>query len=119
MVNAIADQNPPGNPPGSLPDNPPGNRTANWPANLPPGLPHDVPSAAQLLESVREWIERDVLTQTGGRLQFHARVAINCLAMVVMFIRKTTRVNTHSLMIVGRQSTRDHQQFPPGLAETS
>lgn len=82
MVNAIADQNPPGNPPGSLPDNRPGSLPGNWPANLPPGLPHDVPSAAQLLESVREWIERDVLTQTGGRLQFHARVAINCLAMV-------------------------------------
>ncbi len=44
--------------------------------------PHDVPGAAQLVESVREWLERDVLTQTSGRLQFHARVAVNCLAMV-------------------------------------
>ncbi len=49
---------------------------------LPHNLPHDVPSATQLIESVREWMERDVLTQTSGRLQFHARVAINCLAMV-------------------------------------
>ncbi len=44
--------------------------------------PHDAPSAEQLLEAVREWLERDVLTQTEGRLQFHARVAINVLAMV-------------------------------------
>ena len=49
---------------------------------MPRNLPHDVPTSAQLIESVREWIERDVLTQTAGRLQFHARVAINCLAMV-------------------------------------
>jgi hypothetical protein len=43
---------------------------------------HDAPTAAQLIESVREWLERDVLTGTSGRLQFHARVAFNVLAMV-------------------------------------
>lgn len=43
---------------------------------------HDVPSAAQLVESVREWLERDVLTSTSGRVQFHTRVAMNVLAMV-------------------------------------
>lgn len=45
-------------------------------------IPHDVPTAQQLVESVREWLERDVLTGTTGRLNFHARVAINVLAMV-------------------------------------
>ena len=44
--------------------------------------PHDVPTAAQLVESVREWLEGEVLPVTAGRLQFHARVAINVLAMV-------------------------------------
>lgn len=44
--------------------------------------PHDMPSAAQLVEAVREWLERDVMTSTSGRLQFHARVAVNVLAMV-------------------------------------
>ncbi len=44
--------------------------------------PHDVPSAADLLEAVREWIERDVLAATDGRLKFHARVAANVLAIV-------------------------------------
>ena len=45
-------------------------------------IPHDSPTAAQLIESVREWIERDVQPATSGRLQFHARVAVNVLAMV-------------------------------------
>jgi hypothetical protein len=44
--------------------------------------PHDVPTAAELIESVREWLERDVMSTTEGRLQFHARVATNVLAMV-------------------------------------
>lgn len=47
-----------------------------------PVNPHDVPTAAQLVESVREWLERDVATATEGRLKFHTRVAINVLAMV-------------------------------------
>jgi len=45
-------------------------------------IPHDAPSAQELIESVREWLERDVLGATTGRLNFHARVAINVLAMV-------------------------------------
>lgn len=44
--------------------------------------PHDVPTAAQLIESVREWLQNDVLVATSGRIQFHSRVAINVLAMV-------------------------------------
>lgn len=44
--------------------------------------PHDAPSAAQLVEAVREWLERDVMTATEGRLRFHARVAANVLAIV-------------------------------------
>ena len=44
--------------------------------------PHDVPTAAQLVEAVRDWLQNDVLTATEGRLQFDTRVAINVLAMV-------------------------------------
>lgn len=44
--------------------------------------PHDMPSAAQLVEAVREFLERDVMTSTEGRVQFHTRVAINVLNMV-------------------------------------
>ena len=44
--------------------------------------PHDVPTARQLIESVREWIEKEVAPAVTGRLQFHSRVAVNVLAMV-------------------------------------
>lgn len=46
------------------------------------GAPHDRPTMAEIVESVREWLERDVMASTDGRLQFHARVAANMLAMV-------------------------------------
>ena len=44
--------------------------------------PHDRPTAAELVEAVREFLERDVMAATEGRVQFHARVAVNVLNMV-------------------------------------
>jgi hypothetical protein len=44
--------------------------------------PHDVPSAGELVEAVREWLQNDVLAATDGRLQYHTRVAINVLSIV-------------------------------------
>ena len=43
--------------------------------------PHDAPTASELVEAVREWIERDL---GGGRPanRFHARVAANVLSIV-------------------------------------
>jgi aminoglycoside phosphotransferase (APT) family kinase protein len=46
------------------------------------GPPHDVPSAAQLLDAVHEFLESDVREATEGRVRFHARVAANVVAMV-------------------------------------
>src|SRR5947207_14838141 len=46
------------------------------------GEPHDVPSAAELVEAVREFLERDVMDATEGRVHFHTRVAVNALKMV-------------------------------------
>jgi hypothetical protein len=43
---------------------------------------HGSPTSAELIEAVREWIERDVMSSTEGRLKFHSRVAMNVLAMV-------------------------------------
>ena len=43
---------------------------------------HGSPSAAELVEAVREWLERDVASAVDGRLRFHTRVAVNMLAMV-------------------------------------
>jgi uncharacterized protein DUF6285 len=42
----------------------------------------DRPTAAELVQAVREFLERDVMTATEGRVQFHTRVAINALGMV-------------------------------------
>jgi Domain of unknown function (DUF6285) len=44
--------------------------------------PHDAPSANELIESVREWLERDVMAATEGTLQYQVRVAINALSIV-------------------------------------
>jgi len=43
---------------------------------------HGEPTAAQLLEAVREFLEGDVMASTQGRVQFHARVAARVLATV-------------------------------------
>jgi len=44
--------------------------------------PHDAPSASELLEAVREFLESDVLPVVDGRVRFHVRVAANVVAMV-------------------------------------
>ena len=44
--------------------------------------PHDRPTAAELLEALHEWMERDLLPGVDGRLQFHTRVAINMIDIV-------------------------------------
>lgn len=50
------------------------------PAHAMPSM-HDRPTAAELIESVREYLERDVMPGE-GRVAFHARVATKVLAMV-------------------------------------
>ncbi|SDI37943.1 DUF6285 domain-containing protein [Nonomuraea jiangxiensis] len=44
--------------------------------------PHDVPTAAQLVAAVRDFLQSDVLPAVEGRVRFHTRVAINVLGMV-------------------------------------
>ena len=45
-------------------------------------MTQDRPSAAQLVTAVREFLERDVMAATEGRVHFHARVAVNVLDTV-------------------------------------
>lgn len=59
---------------------------------------HDVPSARELVEAVREWLERDVLAATTGRVQFHTRVAVNVLSMV------------EREMSLGAEQAREHDE---------
>ncbi|MET7329543.1 DUF6285 domain-containing protein [Nonomuraea sp. NPDC005650] len=44
--------------------------------------PHDVPTAAQLVAAVRDFLQSDVLPAVDGRVRFHTRVAVNVLGMV-------------------------------------
>lgn len=46
-----------------------------------------VPTAAELVEAVREWIERDLIPGVDGQLGFHARVAVNALGIVERELR--------------------------------
>ena len=45
-------------------------------------MTQDRPSAPELVTAVREFLERDVMAATEGRVQFHTRVAINALGMI-------------------------------------
>ncbi|TDD00404.1 hypothetical protein E1292_28940 [Nonomuraea deserti] len=47
-----------------------------------PSGPHDVPTAAQLVAAVRDFLQTDVLPAVDGRTRYHTRVAINVLGMV-------------------------------------
>ena len=44
--------------------------------------PHDRPTAGELAEAVREFLDEDVREATEGSVRFHARVAANAVAMV-------------------------------------
>ena len=46
------------------------------------GTPHDTPTAAELVEAVREFVEGDLMEALDGRLQFLCRVSSNALGMV-------------------------------------
>lgn len=45
-------------------------------------MTQDRPDASELVAAVREFLERDVMPATDGRVQFHTRVAVNVLAIV-------------------------------------
>lgn len=55
---------------------------------------HGRPTAGELLEAVQEYLEGDVVAATEGRLRFHARVAVNVVAMVRREIGQGTDPST-------------------------
>jgi len=52
------------------------------PSGSPGPAPYGRPTAAELLEAVREYLTDQVMPATPGQLAFHARVAANALAIV-------------------------------------
>jgi hypothetical protein len=47
----------------------------------------DRPTAVELLEAIREFLEHDMMRSTEGRLRFHTRVAVNALGMLERELR--------------------------------
>jgi hypothetical protein len=47
----------------------------------------DRPTAVELLEAVREFLEHDVMPAVEGRVRFHNRVAVNALGMLERELR--------------------------------
>ena len=45
-------------------------------------MTQDRPTAAELVQAVREFLENDVMAATEGRVLFHTRVAVNALGMI-------------------------------------
>ena len=50
-------------------------------------MAQDRPDAGELVAAVREFLERDVMAATEGRVQFHTRVAVNVLNVVERELR--------------------------------
>jgi len=65
-----------------LPEPPSPAPGAGSPAAAGGWAPHDIPSAAELLDAVRGFLESEVLPVTEGRVRFHVRVAANVLGTV-------------------------------------
>ncbi len=55
----------------------PSGESLPWPVSV-----HGRPTAPELVESVREWLQGPLADATDGQIRFHARVAANALAMV-------------------------------------
>ena len=86
---------------------PPGGSSTHDPMGL-----QDRPTAVELLEAVREFMERDISGTLEGRTAFHARVAVNALGMVQRELAIGANVDEPALeqlrAIVGRDgSPRD------------
>jgi hypothetical protein len=47
----------------------------------------DRPTAVELIEAIREFLEEDVMSSVEGRVRFHTRVAINALGMLERELR--------------------------------
>ena len=45
-------------------------------------MAQDRPTATELAQAIREFLEHDVMAATEGRVQFHTRVAVNALGMI-------------------------------------
>jgi hypothetical protein len=57
----------------------------------------DQPSALEIITAVREFIDKHAIPQLTGRTAFHARVAVNALAIVVRELDQGPAANAREL----------------------
>jgi hypothetical protein len=73
------------------------------------------PSAVEMLEAVREWIDSDVKAKSSGRDKFLAAVAMNALGMVQRELAQP--VDVHDAELVAQILAGDCGLGTPGLLE--
>lgn len=79
-----------------------------------------IPSSAELVEAVREFLELEVMPATEGRLSFHARVAANVLAQIERELRSglPDTSDDADLCAAIRAGSVDFAQAYPAIRET-
>jgi hypothetical protein len=67
-----------------------------------------VPSGAELLDAVHEFLESEVVPATEGRLRFHVRVAANVVAMVAReLVLAPRQADAHARRLAGLGVTNE------------
>jgi hypothetical protein len=79
--------------------------------------PHDRPTAAELVEAVREFLERDVMGATEGRVQFHARVATNALRMVERELAEGSAMEAEHRQRLDRLGVADDRELSRAIRD--
>ena len=81
-----------------------------------PGV-HGRPTAAELVEAVREWVEGDVRSATQGRVAFHSRVAANALATVQRELELAPAMSAGHAERMARLGAADEAALATGIRE--
>lgn len=83
-------------------------------------MPHSHPQAADLLASVRETLEREILPLLKGDKLFHLRVSLNLIAMVERELRLGEAMDAAArerlIALLGRTGTAGELEEALGLA---
>jgi aminoglycoside phosphotransferase (APT) family kinase protein len=83
-----------------------------------PGL-HGRPTAAELLEAVREWVAGDVREQASGRVGFHSRVAENVLATLEREVTMGPSMEADHRERLASLGVADERAFAAGVRDGS
>jgi aminoglycoside phosphotransferase (APT) family kinase protein len=85
---------------GARPDRDAPSAVAPRPPTAPLPELHDAPSAAELIEAVREFLEGDVMAATDGRVRFHARIAGRALSIVERELADQEALGAHQARLI-------------------